>query len=403
MAEQLAMEGGTPVRDPSRPFPQWPERGQAEMDRVAAVVLGGNWGDIEGPEVAELARRFAKAHDVRYAIPVSSGTAALWLALKALGVGPGDEVIVPAFTFMATASVVCEVGAAPVFVDVTPDGLSLDPEEVERAITARTRAMIPVHMAGIPADLPALVRIAAAHHIPIIEDAAQAHGAAVNGVPVGGMGSIGCFSFQASKNLASGEGGMLTTNDPALYELLWSLHNCGRLPGKPWYYHYRLGENWRMTELQAALLIAQMERWPDQMARRTENADYLRAQLADVPGVGSLPLPGFVTRSAWHLMPFRALFSESSAQTAAMAAAIQAEGVPVSPGYPMPLYAQPAMQSHPHHVRSPQAGDVLPRTEALCRQLLWVPQGALLGTRADMDDIVRAVSKVFSHFRAQLG
>ncbi len=398
MDEKLAIHGGRPIRDPSHLFPQWPEHGVPEIERVQAVVSSGVWGAVGGPQVVELSERFAAMHEVAFALPVSSGTAALWLCLKALEIGPGDEVIVPAYTFIATASVVCEIGAIPVFVDIEGNGLGLDPLEVAYALTDRTRAVIPVHMAGIPANVAAIKRIAEDRGIPVIEDAAQAHGASLNGHPVGSIGDMGAFSFQSSKNLTAGEGGMITTNDPMRYERLWSLHNCGRLPAQPWYEHYHLGENWRMTELQAALLLAQMERWRDQHERRQHNAEYLRRRLAEIPGVGVLDIPTSVTASAWHLLPFRVEISPSHRDLARVAQALQAEGLPITVGYPVPLYRQPVFKHYPWEIKTRLGSGQLPRSERACEQLLWIPQYVLLAGREDMDDLVRGVVKVLEYF-----
>lgn len=398
MDSRLAIQGGTPARRTGAGWPAWPEHGEAEQARVSAVLASGQWGDVNGAQVKALCDRFAALHQSRYGLAVSSGTAALWIALKAFAVGPGDEVIIPAYTFVATVSVVLELGATPVFVDIAPGTLHLDPQELAEAVSEKTRAIIPVHMAGIPANMPDIVQIAHSHGIPVIEDAAQAHGARWNDTPVGAWGEVGCFSFQASKNLSAGEGGMLVVNDADRYATLWSLHNCGRKMGQPWYLHFTLGENWRMTELQAALLLAQLERWPDQHARRQRNAAYLRHCLGQLEEV-ALPTIFDSVTPAWHLFPFWAVDAHSAAHVARIAEALQAEGLPISAGYPMPLYQQPLFAKYPAVIRSTQNPGRLINTERACQKVLWIPQSALLGTYQDMDDLVLGIQKVLSQVR----
>ena len=397
MHSTLALHGGPKVRDQSRHWPTWPEHGETEQVRVAAVLASGTWADVDGPEVRALSERFAIAHGTRYGLAVSSGTAALWITLRALGVGVGDEVILPAYTFMATASVVLEVGATPVFVDIEPLSLNMDPGEVAGAISERTRAIISVHMAGIPCNMKEIVRIGQSHGIPIVEDAAQAHGASIDGVSVGGWGDMGCFSFQASKNLSSGEGGMIVLNDSDGYALVWSLHNCGRKMGEPWYKHFLLGENWRMTEMQAAILQAQMDRWPDHRTRRQRNAAYLTEHLLNVDEVALPTIPSYVTEAAWHLFPFWVRDANSVEAVNLIASALQAEGLPVFPGYPMPLYRQPLFQHYQTVVHASHGEPYLFHTEKACDQILWIPQYALLGGEDDMKDLIVGIKKVLSH------
>src|SRR6185312_15761467 len=210
-----------------------------------------------------------------YCVAVANGTAALEVALRALEVRPGDEVILPAYTFVATAAAVLLVGAVPIFADISPDSYELDPKAVAAAIGPRTRVVIPVHIAGCPADLDGTLAVSRRHGLRVLEDAAQAHGAAWRGRPVGALGDLGTFSFQASKNLNAGEGGAIVTNDEALFRRVWSLHNVGRALSDDWrtsgwYQHDILGFNYRLTEFQAALLLAQMSRLEGQMARREQ-------------------------------------------------------------------------------------------------------------------------------------
>ena len=314
---KLALSGGKPVRE--RPFPAWPVFDAREEKLMLEVLRSGQWwrytlGEALDPaagessqrsKVADFQERFAAMHGSQYGIACANGTAALEVALRALGVGPGDEVIVPPYTFIATATAPMLIGATPVFCDVDLTTLNLDPARLEEAITPRTKAIVPVHFAGLAADMDAIGRIAARHGIAVIEDAAHAHGGFWNGRPLGSIGAAATFSFQASKNMTAGEGGLITTNDPAVAEICESLVWVGRKMGRPWYEHHRLGWNYRLTEFQAALLIAQLERLEEQTARRQRNAEYLSTRLRKVPGIQPLAVPSYATGHAWHIYVFR--------------------------------------------------------------------------------------------------
>src|SRR5690606_8381823 len=278
MSNPLAIDGGTPVR--SQPFPAWPVFDHREGRALLEVLHSGHWGALTGTKVPAFEKAFAQFQDAAYGVCVPNGTIALELALRALGVGPGDEVITTPYTFIATASAAFAVGARPVFVDIDPDSLNLDPDRLEAAITERTKVIAPVHIGGHSADMDGVLRVAAAHGLRVLEDAAQAWGASWRGRRVGALGDLGIFSFQSSKNITAGEGGIVLTNDAELAELCWSIHNVGRVPGGEWYQHERLGSNLRMTEWQAAVLLAQLERLPEQLALREANARYLAERLA---------------------------------------------------------------------------------------------------------------------------
>jgi dTDP-4-amino-4,6-dideoxygalactose transaminase len=250
-----------------------------EQDAVLAVLESGQIA--QGARVAEFEDRFAAFCGVRHAVAVSSGTTALWLALLAHGIGPGDEVITTPFSFIATGNAVLYTGARPVFVDIDPWTFNLDPEGIESAITPRTRAILPVHLYGLPCDMERIMDIAGRHGLAIIEDAAQAHGAAVRGRPVGSFGT-GCFSFYATKNMTTGEGGMVTTNDDAVADQVRMLRAHGM---RRRYYHEQIGYNCRMTDIQAAIGLVQLTRLPELTARRQANADFLCRALAGVAAV----------------------------------------------------------------------------------------------------------------------
>ncbi len=283
----LAVDGGLPVR--TRPFASWPVFGENEERLLLEVLHSGDWGILSGNKVTAFQERFAAFQNARFCLCVPNGTLALELALLALGIGEGDEVILPAYTFIATASAVLRVGAKPVFADIDLDTYTLDPAAVPAALTERTRLLLPVHLAGRPADMDSLLSVAREHNLRLLEDACQAWGAEWRGVRVGAQGDLGAFSFQSSKNLTAGEGGALVTNQPELYERCWSLHNVGRVRSGAWYQHELLGLNLRMTEWQGAVLLAQIERMEEHARRREQNAGYLIEALSQVQGLEELP------------------------------------------------------------------------------------------------------------------
>jgi dTDP-4-amino-4,6-dideoxygalactose transaminase len=398
---KLALKGGEPVRN--KPFPKWPIFGESEMKALKDVLESGFWG-IGGSRKKEFEEKFAAYQHAKYGIAVTSGTTALEISLRALGVGCGDEIIVPAYTFMATATAVLYVNAIPVFADIDPETYTIDPKSAESLISERTKAILPVHIGGRPADMDALLSLAKKHGLYIVEDACQAWGAEWRGTRVGAIGEIGAFSFQSSKNITSGEGGIIVTNSEELYVKAWSLHNCGRMPQGAWYEHHLPGTNYRITEFQAAILLAQMERFDEQTERRIENAKYLNSKLSKIDGIKPLKDDERVTRHAYHLYIFRfnpEAFGGISKST--LARVLQAEGIPVSVGYSKPLYKEPYLEyfkkcplSCPYYSKSVDYSNVkMPAAEKACYQEgLWLPQYVLLGSKNDMDDIISAFEKI---------
>ena len=403
MANALAVLGGQPVR--TRPFPSWPIYGAEEEQALLDTLHSGQWGRTSGPRAAAFEARFAAYQHAKFGVVVASGTEALRIALLAAGIQAGDEVIVPGYTFIATANAPVAANAVPIFADIDPDTYNLDPAAVEAAITPRTRAIIPVHMAGHAADMDALLAIAARHNLVVIEDAAPAHGCEHRGRRVGALGQAGCFSFQSSKNLNCGEGGIVLTNDRPLADAARAIHNVGRVAGSAWYQHGLLGTNVRMTEFQAAILDCQMNRLDDQMARREANAEFLRAELAKIPGIRPLARRDYATRHAWHLFIARFDAEVFGVPPPELLKAIAAEGIPFFAGYNAPLYRQPVYQEKrfgPFTGWRESRPDLdytrcrLPVTDRACAgEAGWLAHPVLLGTRADMDDIVRACRKVY--------
>ncbi|MER7332782.1 MULTISPECIES: DegT/DnrJ/EryC1/StrS family aminotransferase [unclassified Micromonospora] len=361
-------------------WPSWPQWTEHDLEAVRAVLDSGAWNGVDAPAVTAFERRWAEHTGARHAITAANGTDALLLGLRALGIGPGDEVIVPAYTFLATASSVALAGATPVFADIDPDSYCLDPAAVDTAVTARTAAVIAVHLGGHPADLDALGALCRRHGLALIEDAAHAHGARHRDRPVGALADLGSWSFQGSKNLTAGEGGALTTNDDALAERIRSLRNQGRVTGGAWYEHHVLGWNSRLTAMQAALLCAGLDRLPGQVRAREAAAGYLDQHLrGTVTPQGRAP---WVAVHAHHLY----LFRHDRGPVGELVEALRGLGVPAVPGYPVPLYRQPLFAD-----RYP--GLHLPETERACRETVWLPHQLLLAPVERMAEVVTAVEK----------
>jgi len=405
MAETLAIHGGTPTR--TAPFPSWPVFGDEEERRLVAVLRSGKWGKIDGSQVKEFEKRFAEYHGAKHGVGVVNGTTGLRLALLATGIEAGDEVIVPPFTFLATASTVIEVNATPVFADLQLDTFNVDPAAIRAAITPRTRAIVPVHLGGLPCDMDAILDVARRHDLMVLEDCAHAHGAAYKGRRVGSLGHMAMFSFQGSKNLNSGEGGIVVTSDDELAARLWSLHNCGRRPGRAWYEHFVLGGNNRLSEFQGAILHAQWERFEEQAQRREENGVYLAERLAPIPGIHPQARTADCTRHGYHLFPFRIDPAEFGATREAFLEALKAEGIPAAAAYPVPLYRQPVFEQllfGPYTGYRNARPDLdykqvsCPNCETISfTQGVWLEHRLLLATRADMDDVADAIQKVYDN------
>ena len=304
MRSTLAILGGSPLR--TRPFPSWPVFDARERVQLEDVLTSSSWGGYPSPnrKAAEFAAAFARYQGARFAIPTTSGTSALEVALKALGIGAGDEVIVPAITFAATPYAAVACMARPIFADVNASNVCIDPESVERLITRRTKAIIPVHYGASLADLDALAEISRAHSIPIVEDCAHVPGAQFRGRGVGTHGVLGCFSFQSSKPMTAGEGGMITTNDPELEQRCQSLINCGRRRPDDTFEGPLMGANYRMTEWQCGILLAQLARLPEQIEHKSRAAVRLREGLAAIKGLTPVAHDPRVTREVIYAFIF---------------------------------------------------------------------------------------------------
>lgn len=340
-------------------------------------------------------------HGCKHGIAVVNGTVSLRIALMAAQIAPGDEVIVPPYSFFSTASAVIESNAVPVFADIELDTFNLSPSAVEAAITPRTRAIIPVHFAGQPAAMDELLKIAKRGKLFVLEDAAHAHAATCGGRAAGSLGHASSFSFQSSKNLTAGEGGIICTNDDVLAEKCRSIQNCGRVPGGVWYEHHTISGNYRLGELQAALLNCQLDRLRTQTRTRDRNGSYLAHKLSELPGVYPQRRISECTRHSYHLFMLRLDEKEFGVARDAVVEALKAEGIPCSSGYGFPLYRQPMFREKAFSPYLPDACARVdyrnvncPNSELVCRQTIWLTQNIFLGTRKDMDDILAAFQKI---------
>jgi dTDP-4-amino-4,6-dideoxygalactose transaminase len=406
-AAKPAFLGGQPVR--TKGYQSWPIVDAADEKSVLEVVRAGRW--YRNRSVHEFEQTYAKLNETEYCVATSSGTSALLTSLGALGAGPGDEVIVPPYTFMATISVVLLHYAMPVFVDSDRETFLMDPAKLEAAITDRTAAIIPVHIGGSVADMDRICGIADKHKVPVIGDACQAHLAEWRGRSAGSWGTSGCYSFQVSKNLCSGEGGAILTNDEAMANKCYAFHTCCRKrSGASSHFAYEGGRNTnvRMTEFQGALLLSQMDGVAERAKTRSENAAYLSGMLREIPGILPARMYEGCTLNAYHLYMFRfqpEKFANLSRNQ--FVRALRAEGIPCSTGY-HPLnkaeFIRDALHSRPYvrvygkaAIEKWAGQNACPENDKLCNEAVWFMQNMFLGPRSDMDEIVEAIRKIQAH------
>jgi dTDP-4-amino-4,6-dideoxygalactose transaminase len=400
MAE-LALKGGKKAKH--KAFPLWPQFDDRERKALKEVLQSRVWWRTPGTKTLEFEREFARFHGARHGIAVTNGTAALEVTMSALGIGPGDEVIVPDYTFVATASAVLYASALPVMVDVSPETYCLDPQLAEAAVTPQTKAIIAVHMGGNPSDLDALGALATRKGISLIEDSAHAHGSEWNARRIGTFGAAGTFSFQSSKLMTAGEGGIIITNDDAFERLARSVHDCGRMPGEWFYSHYINGSNYRLSEWQGAILSAQLTRLDAQTLRRHQNSRLLDNLLSKIPGITPQRLSARCTRNGQYAY----IFHVDSKQFARVSLerliqAIIAEGIPNQASYP-PVHLLDIFQNGEYRKRlcGSQATEQhaflqanYPATQRAAWETIWIPQPALLGDEEDMQEIAAALGKI---------
>ena len=398
---ELALFGGSKTKQKS--FPLWPQYDDNERRALEEVLESRVWWRTPGTKTLEFEKAFAEYHGARHGIAVTNGTAALEVAMAALDIGPGDEVIVPDFTFIATASAVLFANALPVLVDVDPETYCLDPELTEAAITPRTKAIIAVHMGGHPADLDRLSVLAKNRGLHLIEDSAHAHGSEWRGKKIGTFGKASTFSFQSSKLMTAGEGGIIISNDDAFERQARSVHDCGRMPGEWFYSHFIYGSNYRLSEWQGAVLNVQLTRLEEQTLHRHRNGRLLDKLFAEIPGITAQKCDPRSTRNGQYAYIFHVDAKQfAGVSTENFIAALNAEGIPTQASYP-PLHELDCFRSGEYRkcLSGTQATEKheflqqrFPNTQRAAWETVWIPQFALLGDEQDMHEIAEAIKKI---------
>ncbi len=417
---KLAINGGKPLRDAkTNPWPKWPLWDEKEENGLLEVLKSGIWS-YNGPKESEFNKAFAKFTGTKYALSVANGTVSLQLALEACGIGLGDEVIVPGLTWQATAAAALDVNAVPILVDVNEENWCIDPAEVEKAISPRTKAIIPVHLYGSSADMDAIMKIAGKHNLRVIEDCAHKHGGEWNGKKVGSIGDMGSFSFQLSKLMTAGEGGAITTSDSQLYEKLDALRNCGRRPVNEQLADKGTGiygdegnliqsGNYRITDFQAALLIESLKRLPEQNQIRDENAKYVNSLLSELPGIQPMRVDKRETMRAYYNFSFRYNKDEfKELDVGKFREALGKElGCPVEPSYePLNACALYTPHTKPWRYKLNEKYwkeiDPVRFNLPVCHRIyqeesVCFHHSILMGTKADMDLIAKAIEKIYDN------
>jgi dTDP-4-amino-4,6-dideoxygalactose transaminase len=412
---KLALNGAAAVR--TNPYPDWPRGGDEEKQWLDKVLKSNCWfAGLQGDDPEALgtlfAKRFAGLHAARHALPVSNGSVAIEVALRALDIQPGDEVIVPPYTFISTVTSVLMVGAVPVFADINPQSYCLDPDDVQGRIGPNTRGIMPVHLAGHMADMPRLKAVADSKNLALIEDCAQAIDADLNNKKAGTWGDLGTFSFQSNKTLTCGEGGLILTNDSQLAEKVVALRAFGRFRDKEAVRSsdltcQQISSNYRLSEFQSAVLLGQLERFSGDDARRQANAKRLTEGVHQIPGLNHIRIAGLSMKHGYYyyLLKYEPE-AYANLDPARLCQALNAEGIPFVPGDRKPLYAHPVFEVE--NLRKYVCAEVLehyrqavdlsnprcPATEEACNRTLILRHQVLLGKSADMDDIIEALWKV---------
>lgn len=406
--KKLAINGGEKVHPGT--WPQWPYWDQSAEPGILEMFRSGRWWRGSGEYVAEFEKKYAELMGAKRCLATASGTTALLTALHVLGVDAGDEVIVSPFTFIATYNVIFGSKALPVFADTDPETFLIDPKKIEAKITDRTVAIVPVHIYGLPADMDSVNKVAKAHNLKVIEDACQAWLAEYRGKRVGSIGDLGCFSFQNSKHLASGEGGAILGNDENIMDQCHAYHNCGRPYGNMMKVSGNAynGMNYRMQQSQALILISQMKRIEKDSDIRLSNALYLNKKLKEIPGIIPYKPAEGATRAVYHMYPFRYIKEEfNNIPKSKFLEALNAEGIPGNGGYGKQnrdglideqlnsrgfkrLFSESRLKQW-------REENYLPGNDQLCDQAVTFYQSMLLGTKTDMDDIVNAIAKIYEN------
>lgn len=397
----LAVLGGEPIR--TEPFPRWPIFDQSEIDAVSQTVLSGRWGGFPypGPNIAEFAEKFSEMQGGGIAVPMMNGSITMEVALRAAGIGWGDEVIVPAYTFAATASAPMAAGAIPVIVDISPHNYCMDPDALSKAITHKTKAIVLVHLAAQMADMDAIMSIANQHNLIVIEDSAHAHGAQWRGMGAGTIGDFGSFSLQSAKIITTGEGGVLVCKDENMAERVASIVDCGR-PKDPDMKHFTFGINYRWSELHAAIGLVAISRFPQQMAQRAEMADYFEECASGLPGIHLLERDPRHNRRTQYRYILKIDPDYFDCKNDTFCYALTAEGLPVDTGYP-PMHQydlfQPGLSCLPVPMAFPEYFQFdqmsFPITErAAGKESVWLKEAIFRAGKKGVDDLIAGIRKL---------
>jgi len=407
-AIKLAIHGGEKVR--TAEWSEWPVWDQRAEKDVIDMLRSGRWWRGNGEAVEDFEKKYAELMGAKRCLATASGTTALLVALQVLGVDAGDEVLVSPFTFIATYNSIFINKALPVFVDTDPETFLIDPTKIEAKITDRSTAILPVHIYGLPVDMDKVNAVAKKHSLKVVEDACQAWLGEYKGKKLGTLGDLGCFSFQNSKNLPTGEGGAIVGNNDEIMDQCYSFHNCGRPYGsvKRTSDYPTRGSNRRMQQIQALTLLSQMGRIEKDADIRLENAKYLDKKLNEIPGIKTYKLVTENARSAYHMYPFRFISEEfGNVSRTKFMEALRAEGIPCSSGYGQQNkdgLIEEALNSRGYkrlfsekRLNQWREENVLPGNDQLAKEVVTFYQSILLGSKSDMDDIVNAVTKIYEN------
>ena len=398
-----AILGGSPIR--TKAWPKWPVWiPEIDEKRVLQSIRSGRWSRAD--VVTEFEKVWAEKVGSKRALTTVNGTGAMIASLAQLNVGGGDEVITTPYTFIASLTAITALGAMPVFADIDPETFQIDPKKIQEKITSRTRAILPVHICGLPADMVNIMKIAKKHDLVVIEDACQAWLAEINNKKVGTFGDAGCFSFQNSKNIPIGEGGAIVSDDEEFMDRCYSYHNYGAAYGTA--QSNRPGLKLRLTEYQAAIGLAQLVRFESQTDTRIANAEYLKSKIKNIPGIIPFKLYDDVTRIALHLFPFRYKKEEFKGLSRTdFLNALKAEGIPCSSGY-RPLnsasYLGNTFETKNYKKMYPKKmldlnryleHNQCPESDRICdEEAVWFSQSMFLGDKSDMNDIYNAIERI---------
>ncbi|NQU86715.1 MAG: DegT/DnrJ/EryC1/StrS family aminotransferase [Mariniphaga sp.] len=405
---KLAILGGDKIHKGE--WPEWPIWNREAEKEITEMLRSGKWWRGNGEHVTTFEQKYAELMGAKHCLATASGTTALLVALHVLGVDAGDEVLVSPFTFIASYNAIFMNKALPVFVDTDPETFLMDTSKIENKITDRSSAILPVHIYGLPVDMDSVNEIAKKHNLAVIEDACQAWLGEYKGKKTGTLGDLGCFSFQNSKNLPTGEGGAILGNNDEIMDRCYSFHNCGRpyKSVKRTSDYPTRGSNRRMQQFQAIMLLSQMNRILKDADVRQKNAQYLDKKLSEIPGIIPYKLASGATRSAYHMYPFRYVAKEfNNVSKEKFMAALRAEGIPCNGGYgPQNKdgLIEEALNSKGYkrlfsekRLKQWREENHLPGNDQLCKEAVIFYQSILLGSKNDMDDIVNAITKIYEN------